>query len=399
MDSINTLLLRLLRTELCRISPETCFTADELCTLRSEEVLEKLYTLSAQQDLSHIAGAALHKLGIPQDSAAARAFRKAQRGAFYRYEQMTHELSALYTFFGDCKVSYIPLKGSFIRQYYPSPDMRTSCDIDILVSPADLATLTEALTEQLHYQKCKAGAHDVHFISPGGVHLELHFTLIDAHDYPEISAILEKVWENTVPDEVHPCQYHMTLPFAYFYHIAHMVKHFLYGGCGIRTFMDLWILHHGCPKFDVSETTQLLHDGGLLPFEKIVCNMSEAWFSGTTLPAEHVALAEQVEAYIFAGGIYGNVENRVLLHRVENTGKTEYLRSRLFLPYEHMKYDYPLLQKHKALLPLCQVHRWFRLLSGDTARRVLRELKINHSVTENNRRELLHMLKQLGLKE
>ena len=31
------------------------------------------------------------------------------------------------------QIPFLPLKGSVIRQYYPEPWMRTSCDIDILV--------------------------------------------------------------------------------------------------------------------------------------------------------------------------------------------------------------------------------------------------------------------------
>ena len=54
---------------------------------------------------------------------------------------------------------------------------------------------------------------------------------------------------------------------VYFYHIAHMAKHLQQGGCGIRTFIDLWILDN-LPTIDTLKRNDLLKSGGLLQFSQ-----------------------------------------------------------------------------------------------------------------------------------
>lgn len=399
MDQLNNVMIQLIRAELCRISPDQILNSADLELLDSPAALEKLYICSSAHDLSHMVGSALYKLDLNTASPIAKNFKKAQILAVYRYEQISHELNCLYKLFAEIKVKYIPLKGSFIRKYYPQPDMRTSCDIDILVSPTDLDSVSAELINKLNYQKIKAGSHDVHFLSPSGVNIELHFTLIDEQDYPDIAAILSDVWNNTVPDDSCPYQYNMTLEFSYFYHIAHMVKHFLYGGCGIRTFMDLWIFRNCCPKLDEENIEKLLKRAKIDTFEKKARHMSEVWFSGIIPDADSAALLTQMEEYILNGGIYGSVENRVKMNRSKNASNKEYIRSRLFLPYDHLKYDYPILQKHKSLLPFCQIHRWSRLLSKGTSRRILSELKVNNTITHDVQLNINNMLTQLGINQ
>lgn len=399
MDTINNILIKLIRSELCQIPSKSILTNDESELLLNSETITKLYNTSSSHDLSHVIGAALYKLDLSIDSAVLQKFKMSQRLAVYRYEQLTYALETLYSLLAEIDVKYIPLKGSFIRQYYPSPNIRTSCDIDILVSQTDLDIVSDALTNKFNYTKIKEGPHDIHFVSAAGIHLELHFTLINEKDHMDIANLLSKVWDNTIPSSKYPCQYNITPEFAYFYHIAHMVKHFLYGGCGIRTFMDLWILNHNCSELDRKKAETLLYSGEIQTFEKYTLLLSEVWFSDITPEADCIPLLEQIEMYIFRGGIYGNVENRVKLNRLDNKNNIQFILSRLFLPYDHLKYDYPLLKKHKSLLPFYQVHRWTRLLSKKTSHRILNELKINRSITDDGQYQVEKMLSQLGLKQ
>ena len=113
--------------------------------------------------------------------------------------------------------------------------------------------------------------------------------------------------------------------------------------------------------------------------------------------SERMELLEQMEQYIFGGGIYGNTENRVMISRSEKKN-LPYICSRLILPYSRMKYEYPVLKKHPILLPVCHVRRWSRLLSGNTSKRICSELKLSSSVTDERRTEVRQMLDALGLK-
>ena len=63
--------------------------------------------------------------------------QKAQVMAIYSYEGLNYELQQLSKLFDEAKISFLPLKGSVLRDYYPEPWMRSSCDIDVLVKPED----------------------------------------------------------------------------------------------------------------------------------------------------------------------------------------------------------------------------------------------------------------------
>ncbi len=394
---MNQLIFKLLRSQLQEISPADLLTAEETELLQDPEVQEALFARCAPQDLTHLIGAALFLLRIPRDTEAAKKFRYSQISAVQRYEKIRLESESLYRFFEETGVKYIPLKGTVLRRFYPMPEQRTSCDIDLLVQPEDLEKTASALEEKRNYRRTHEGGHDVGFVSPAGVNLELHFTLIEKNDYPEIAEILEGVWEHTVPEAAYPHQYRMTMVYEYFYHIAHMVKHYLYGGCGIRTFMDLWVYNHRCPGFDREENAELLRKGGIAAFEEKAEMLSEMWFSGTQPDPADTDLMEQMENYIFGGGIYGNTENRVKIGRTEKKN-LQYVRSRLILPYERMQYEFPVLREHPVLLPVCHVRRWMRLLSASTTRRVVSELKMSSAVTEEENAEIRRMLDELGLK-
>ena len=57
-----------------------------------------------------------------------------------------------------------------------------------------------------------------------------------------INAILDMVWVCSSPFKESPYCFQMSNDMFVFYHIAHMAKHFIAGGCGIRSFIDLYLL-------------------------------------------------------------------------------------------------------------------------------------------------------------
>ena len=89
----------------------------------------------------------------------------------YRYEKINYELNRLCETLNEVKIPFIPLKGSVIRQYYPEPWMRTSCDIDVLVHEEAVDQTAQIIVEKLGYTYEKKQYHDISLMSDGGVHL------------------------------------------------------------------------------------------------------------------------------------------------------------------------------------------------------------------------------------
>lgn len=398
MSDVSILFLTLIRAELLEVEPEALLSDFSEGEWMNSAVLDSLCRLASAHDLTQVVGSALFKLGLSRDDTHYSFLRRAQIDAVYRVEQLNYELSRISELFEKNRIRHIPLKGSVIRAYYPQPEMRTSCDIDLLIEPADLERATTALCDVLKYQKGKVGSHDVAFLSESGVSLELHYTLSEDKSHPKMKRVLSRVWDHALPEHEGAYLCHLDREFFVYYHLAHMVKHFEYGGCGIRTFTDLWILCHRAPRFSDEKLEQLLSEGGILTFAKYANMLSEMWFSNVhPNNAEDEALLSTMHDYLLRGGIYGSTENRVTVGRIKKSGSAAYIGSRLFLPLDNMKYDYPILQKHAILLPFCEVHRWFRLLRGGTARRIANELKINGALTEEETRTTENMFGRLGL--
>ena len=291
----------------------------------------------------------------------------------------------------DNKIHHIMLKGVVMRKLYLEPWMRNSCDIDVLVRAEDLKAAEDILTN-LGYKK-RVGikgmsAHDIQF-DKNSIHVELHFALIAENLYPKLNAILCSVWDScTIANE---SEYVMSDDFFYFYHIAHMMKHFENGGFGVRPVLDLWLLNNKC-KFSRVNRHKLLSLAGLSKFESEMRRLSEYWFGD----GDGEGLESIIE-FVLSGGAYGTIQNSVLLKRAKCGGRVLYFWSRIFVPYSLLRRYYPVLNKYPILLPFFEVKRWIDALRRDKSK-YLKEFREN--IRDNDEQKKMNeMLKSLGLKE
>ena len=390
MDNLIKTMMQLIRCEITR-EPLPATIAG-----LSDDALKRLYRLSKAHDLVHLVGATLDENHLlPENDPITEKFRNQTMLAVYRYEQINFELDQIQKVLEEAKIPFIPLKGSVLRQYYPEPWMRTSCDIDILIHEENLQTATNRLVEKQNYRISEKdkGRHDWWLFSQSGVHLELHFGLVEPGRAKYSNEILDHVWDYTERrSEQEEYHLYLTDPMFYFYHISHMAKHFEVGGCGVRPLIDLWVLNHRIPH-DEEQRRTLLEKGGLRTFERAMVNLSESWFSD----AETDDLTEVTQDFILSGGAFGNVENRVAAQQQKKGGKFRYILSRIFLPYEIMRLQYPILRKHKWLLPLMEVRRWFRHIFGGGLKRSAKEVKINRSIEKDQLDRTAEMMERLGL--
>ena len=165
----------------------------------TDEELQKLDRLSDAHDLSHLVGSALLSQELIRDEEWKARFKKQIMKAVFRCEKNEFELERLKETLSRAQIPFVPLKGSVLRAYYPEPWMRTSCDIDILVHEEDLERAGAVLCEKLSYQGGEKNYHDVAFYAPGGVHLELHYTLCESKAEKDFDPVLESAWERAFP--------------------------------------------------------------------------------------------------------------------------------------------------------------------------------------------------------
>ena len=379
------MLFALLRSAICG----TKLTREERSRY-APELLPDLVNVSSKHDVDHLLVLGLKKNGLVTKENAeieSHIFK-----AVYRYGQISGEYERLCEALENARIPFLPLKGSVLREYYPEAWMRTSCDIDILVHREDLHSAVAFLTEKHHFTEKERGTHDVSLFSPSGVHVELHFDLVEEGRAGRAINVLRSVWENATLRENHAYLYEMTDPYFYFYHIAHMAKHFENGGCGIRPFVDLWILDKSV-KADRAAREELLRDGDLLRFAEVSRSLCEVWF-GNKEPDDFLL---QVQDFLLHGGVYGSAENRVAIQQRKKGGRIGYLLSRVFVPYEKLARYYPVLEKHRWLMPVMQIRRWFMLLRPEVGRMAKKEIALNKTIDAAQADHMAEFQKKLGL--
>ena len=354
------------------------------------EQLPALIKTAHKQDIAHLVVHGLKQNGLLTD--AEKRLEQYIHKAVFRHEGLVFEYGQICDTLEKAQIPFLPLKGSILRNYYPEAWMRTSCDIDILVRREHLEAAVAQLITDLQYEEKERATHDVSLFSPSGVHLELHFDLVEEDRANNATAVLNTVW-----DDVSLCegsQYHcqMSDAFFYFYHIAHMAKHFETGGCGIKPFIDLWILDNR-PSSDQEKRERLLENSGLMQFARVCQKLSKAWMDGEEMDA----LSLQMQNFILHGGVYGSADNRVLLQQKKHGGKIGYIFSRMFVPYARLKRYYPILEKHRWLTPFMQVRRWFMLLNPRIRKMARKELKTNNNVEKSQAEEMKGFLDAIGL--
>ena len=386
--SLEEIFFALLRSEVCG----TELSSDIKNQITSEK-LSALYKMSKSHDLAHILCEALNKNGfLIEESKEELQFLKERNMAIYRYEQMKYDYEKIVQTLEEEKIPYIPLKGAFLRQYYIEPWHRTSCDIDILVKQDDLKKAVKVLERNTDFRvRGKKNYHDISLFSTMGVHLELHYSICE--DLPNLDKKLSEVWTYAHrKNNLQHC-YVLSNEFFMFHILAHMCYHFIRGGCGVRTVLDVWILNQRMP-YVKQELEMLCEETGTLTFYRQVCKLSSVWFEGE----KNDGLTEEMSKYILSAGIYGTKENRVAVNSVKAQGRFKYVISYIFPPYSILKKQYPILKKWKILYPFCIVYRWFARLFQGHAKCAFKNVKATVKQSDSRIEEVRGMLDKLELR-
>lgn len=382
--------------ELMRCTLEQLDIPDSLQSKLEEKTAKEILSFASKHEVAHLVARPL--LGEKMFCDATDFQEKLKHSvmlATYQTAKIEAMLQSVSAELANAKIKHIPLKGSYIRNLYPESWMRTSCDIDILVHSEDLDIAVSVLSEKLKCKSSFKGEHDVSLFSPNNIHIELHFNLIEDHLLPKANSLLSNVWQSAHAEENECC---LTLDedMFYFYHIAHMAKHVIHGGCGIRPFVDIWVLKHS-NTFDWEKAHGLLESGGLSAFALAAENIARYWFENRNI---ELSKAEQdLQQFVFDGGVYGSMDNLALVESKyeKNKIKKSTFFQKIWKPYDTLIYWYPNLKKHKWLLPYYEFKRWIKLLFGGTVRSSVRLKKKTAESDTAEKMSVNQMLDNFGL--
>ena len=263
------------------------------------------------------------------------------------------ERKELYQYLNDNKISFLPLKGIVIRNFYPDPHSREYADNDILFFDKDDAIKKFFVNREYTVEVFRESEEDVYLKKPY-FNFEMHRALF-GDNARFISYFKDTFNRALVKDK---CERYLTDEDFYIYFTAHTYKHFHVSGCGLRTLIDYY-LYLKNKKLDFDYINKKLTKIGLLDFSNDIKSLSLELFDNEPLNEKE----EEMLLFIASSGTYGTLDNRVE-KGVKEKGKFRYFMSRVFPPYSYYKMPYPWAYYCPILIPLawfiCFLKRVFR---------------------------------------
>lgn len=365
-------------------------TSDALLDFASNaDALDRLISLARRHDLLAMVGSVLLENNLVSIEKQKLHLQESVCQTVCYYEIMNQEIQWLDNILEQAKIPHILLKGGVIREYYPNPWERTSGDIDILI-PDDTLDQAILLLRQngCHLQRDRR-YHDIPLITPGKNLLELHFNIRE--DIPALDVVLDRVWQYSTPNPGKEYSYCQSREFLLFHLLAHMSYHLLHGGCGIRSFLDVWLLHQK-ETWDHEILQKLLSEVKLAEFYAQVTALNQVWFEGHN----HNENTQLLEDLVVKCNTFGSRDQEIFMEQVKAGSRIRYIFSRIFMPYKLLTRQYPILEKYPVLLPFCQILRWLRILTRNRQVAV-REIQSSRSHTETQILQTQETLKKIGL--
>lgn len=277
----------------------------------------------------------------------------------FQYLRQEQELLRLCGALREQKIRFVLLKGSRMRSFYPSPEMRSSCDIDILTDASDEAVL--ALMKSLGYKYKKDGGTTLNFELPPLVSVEMHRYLFD--DQLSFHGYFAAVWERVLPSKDGSSECFLTEEDFYLYMVAHLVKHFTRYGCGLRPLLDLYVYEREAGGLcDFAAAEKQLAELELLHFTQQMRKLLNKWFEEGNLTEQD----EELTDYLMNSGIYGT-DVTIKANQFRQSSSLRGLKLRVLLSHafpslEVMRRLYPRLLRCPVFLPVAWIARVFRIM-------------------------------------
>lgn len=371
----------------------------------SNEELQQVLAIAGRQSLAGVVAYMCRTHALSADPALNGYLRSNLLKTVYMQAARGDQFRKLSAKLSEAGIAHMPVKGYYLKDLYPEPDLRTYGDIDVLIHPADRQRCHELLQE-LGYQ-----VHDnwepTYSYSKGSEVYEFHTNLMDGNldGREDLMAYFGEAWQhNHISDGL--C-YEPDLEFHFIYTCVHLAKHLYGGGAGMRMYMDaaFFVKCRG-GDMDWSYIDQEFDRLKLKEFYYMVLTAVESWF-GITVPADGFSFErcdrrtiEDLERYTLDADLFGKLHDHSVIaarnaSAAEGKGRVRLIISRIFPSAEVVGKRYTFVARHRWLLPVGWVVRLFTNIGS--VRRESQHLKKVAALDEERVTEYDVFMKKLGL--
>jgi len=338
-----------------------CGLTGEKLALPEEFDFEKAYEVLQRHQVLALGYVGAVNCGISKQEPVMRRLFQNYGQCLQHSEQQLGVAERICKAFDEAGVDYMPLKGCRLKRLYPTPELRSMGDLDILIRVEQYEKIRPLL---LQMDLCERVESDHELIwEKGKLMVELHKRLIpsynrDYYRYFGDGWRLARVERGT--------RYEMSPEDEFVYLFTHFAKHYRDGGIGLRHLADLWVVCRARPEADMDYICRELKKLDLLTFFKNVDKTAKAWFG----EGEWDELSLFLMAHVFGSCAYGTQRDHNLAGVVRETGGEKSVSAArfsrvgkvIFLPLEPMAEKYPVLKRAPVLLPLFWIVRGITVL-------------------------------------
>lgn len=317
---------------------------------------QEFVNLANKQQVYSIIAPVLGKLSIPQEHS--QKLNVYNQNELLRLIAMKNEQELIEKELEAKGIKFMLLKGSLLRNYYPQQKMRQMSDVDILYDGTKRDALFEIMSK-FDYDILSCDENSDDFTKKPFYTFEFHRELFfkEHNFYFDFS----NVWENAAVSPDNSCKYIMSAEDLYLHSVAHMYKHYVLGGFGVRFLTDTYLLlNKEQQSMDMNYIISRLKEFELVDFERLVRELSFEIFGEGKFSDEQISFLNNVLKF----GIYGDSREGIKLYYDEYLSKKDgrgslfgFYISKLFPDSKFMKQNYHILEKKPFLLPFYYIKR------------------------------------------
>ncbi|MGN0805576.1 MAG: nucleotidyltransferase family protein [Candidatus Coproplasma sp.] len=266
-----------------------------------------------------------------------------------------NERAALEERFEGADIPFLALKGMVMKSYYPQSHLRTMGDLDYLVAPENFGKARQIILDR-GYKVEGNCEHHLEFIKPPIMVVELHRILIAKDEMGR--ELFENVLARCRVKQGKTCALEMSDEDFYLHLMLHLIKHYVYGGTGLRSFIDIYLYLKAKPDLDRTYLSSAFEKTEYAETIKLIERFSLDLFDGNTLDKEEMEVLKRV----VYSGTYGTITNTSEKELTESGNSAfKIIMRKLFPTVRTMKGWYPILSKGAGILLLPLFYIWHPL--------------------------------------
>ena len=200
-------------------------------------------------------------------------------------------LEELIEAFTKAGIDCMPLKGSVIKNYYPSPDLRCMGDIDFLVREQNRQVVRDIM-HSLGYEDDLLDDGQVDSFRRSKLeYIEVHY------DFSAKNHIMHDVftidWDKLIPTDT-PHLFKQTFEDLYLFKTGYYVKNMHNKGMGISVIVDTFVWWNKLNDEEKASLANRFEEIGINDFNSKIVKIADIWFNN----AEDDGMLDTVQDYL-----------------------------------------------------------------------------------------------------